>query len=137
MPQADDRNTRLRRRNRADERNCIAALLKRAPQLSDETGKDRSPLTRDLPRLIRAFDPLVREDSARLSEDDAVHGWVIGPKTGKTLTGRIAAGNGHTPSRKQLQDGDDPVEGSRTTHAPLRPTKGASVRPMAFGYLNR
>ena len=48
------------------ERSCIAALLKRAPQLSDETGKGRTPLTRDLPRLIRAFDPLVREDGGAI-----------------------------------------------------------------------
>jgi hypothetical protein len=121
------------------ERSCIAALLKRAPQLSDATGKGRTPLTRDLPRLIRAFDPLVREDGARLSEDFAFcHRWrtlcagevwastvhqithvglhhfaarysdtepaaprvIISPKTGKTLTGRIAVGNGKTPISK-------------------------------------
>jgi len=121
------------------ERDCIAALLKRAPQLSDGTGKGRTPLTRDLPRLIRAFDPLVRDDGARLSEDFAFcHRWrtlcagevwantthpithvglhhfaaryadsepvaptvVISPKTGKVLTGRIAAGNGKTPAAK-------------------------------------
>jgi hypothetical protein len=44
------------------ERSCIAALLRRAPQLSDEAGKGRTPLTKDLPRLIRAFDPVVRDD---------------------------------------------------------------------------
>ncbi len=125
------------------ERSCIAALLKRAPQLSDETGKGRTPLTRDLPRLIRAFDPLVREDGARLSEDFAFcHRWrtlcggevwasvahqithvglhhfaarysdtepagprvVVSPKTGKTLTGRIAAGNGKTPGPKPAKE---------------------------------
>jgi hypothetical protein len=58
------------------ERSCIAALLERAPQLSDETDKGRTPLTRDLPRLIRVFDPLVREDGSRLSEDFAFcHRW--------------------------------------------------------------
>ena len=121
------------------DRNCIAALLKRAPQLSDETGKGRTPLTRDLPRLIRAFDPLVREDGARLSEDFAFcHRWrtlcggevwasvahqithvglhhfaarysdtaptgprvVVSPKTGRTVTGRVATGNGKTPGPK-------------------------------------
>ena len=125
------------------ERSCIAALLKRAPQLSDETGKGRTPLTRDLPRLIRAFDPLVREDGARLSEDFAFcHRWrtlcggevwasvshqithvglhhfaarysdteltgprvVVSPKTGKTVTGRIAAGNGKTPGPKPAKE---------------------------------
>ena len=125
------------------ERSCIAALLKRAPQLSDETGKGRTPLTRDLPRLIRAFDPLVREDGARLSEDFAFcHRWrtlcggevwasvahqithvglhhfaarysdmepagprlVVGPKTGKTLSGRIAAGNGRIPGPKPVKE---------------------------------
>ena len=143
------------------ERSCIAALLKRAPQLSDETGKGRSPLTRDLPRLIRAFDPLVREDGARLSEDFAFcHRWrtlcggevwasiahqithvglhhfaarysdtepagprvVVNPKTGKTLTGKIAAGNGQTPSRKPAKE-----SGSRTVTIRLkdreRPTR--------------
>lgn len=121
------------------ERSCIAALLKRAPQLSDETGKGRTPLTRDLPRLIRAFDPLVREDGVRLSEDFAFcHRWrtlcggevwasvthpithvglhhftaryadaesigprvVVSPRTGKTVTGMIAPGNGKTAPRK-------------------------------------
>jgi hypothetical protein len=121
------------------ERGCVAALLKRAPQLSDATGKGRTPLTRDLPRLIRAFDPLIRDDGARLSEDFAFcHRWrtlcageiwantshpithvglhhfaarysdaapaaptvVISPKTGKVLTGRIAAVNGKTPAAK-------------------------------------
>lgn len=58
------------------ERSCIAALLRHAPELSDEAGKGRTPLTRDLPRLIRAFDPLVRDDGARLSEDFAFcHRW--------------------------------------------------------------
>jgi hypothetical protein len=121
------------------ERSAIASLLKRAPQLSDETGKGRTPLTKDLPRLIRAFDPLVREDGARLSEDFAFcHRWrtlcsgevwasvahqithvglhhfaarysdteqsaprvVISPKTGKTVAGKIPAGNGKTPGQK-------------------------------------
>ncbi len=58
------------------ERSCIAALLRRAPEMSDEAGKGRTPLTRDLPRLIRAFDPVVRDDGARLSEDFAFcHRW--------------------------------------------------------------
>jgi hypothetical protein len=58
------------------ERSCIATLLRRAPDLSDEAGKGRTPLTRDLPRLIRAFDPVVRDDGARLSEDYAFcHRW--------------------------------------------------------------
>jgi hypothetical protein len=124
------------------ERSCIADLLKRAPQLSDETGKGRTPLTKDLPRLIRAFDPLVREDGARLSEDFAFcHRWrtlcggevwasvahqithvglhhfaarysdaepagprvIVSPKTGKTLSGKIAAGNGKTPGPKPVK----------------------------------
>ncbi len=125
------------------ERSCIAALLERAPQLSDENGRGRTPLTRDLPRLIRAFDPLVREDGARLSEDFAFcHRWrtlcrgevwasvahqithvglhhfaarysdtepagprvVVSPKAGKTLTGRIAAGNGKTSGPKPVKE---------------------------------
>ena len=58
------------------ERSCIAALLRHAPELSDEAGKGRTPLTKDMPRLIRAFDPLVRDDGARLSEDFAFcHRW--------------------------------------------------------------
>jgi hypothetical protein len=58
------------------ERSCIAALLRRAPEMSDEAAKGRTPLTRDLPRLIRAFDPLIRDDGARLSEDFAFcHRW--------------------------------------------------------------
>ena len=58
------------------ERSCIAALLRRAPEMSDEASKGRTPLTRELPRLIRAFDPVVREDGARLSEDFAFcHRW--------------------------------------------------------------
>lgn len=58
------------------ERSCIAELLSRAPAMSDETAKGRTPLTKDLPRLIRAFDPLVRDDGARLSEDFAFcHRW--------------------------------------------------------------
>jgi len=58
------------------ERNCIAALLRQAPKMSDEASKGRTPLTRDLPRLIRAFDPVVRDDGARLSEDFAFcHRW--------------------------------------------------------------
>jgi len=58
------------------ERRCIAALLRRAPEMSDEASKGRTPLTRDLPRLIRAFDPVVRDDGARLSEDFAFcHRW--------------------------------------------------------------
>ena len=143
------------------ERSCIAVLLKRAPQLSDETGKGRTPLTRDLPRLIRAFDPLVREDGARLSEDFAFcHRWhtlcggevwasiahqithvglhhfaarysdtepagprvVVSPKTGKTLTGKITAGNGQTPSRTPAKE-----SGTRTVTIRLkdreRPTR--------------
>ena len=58
------------------ERRCIADLLRHTPQMSDETAKGRTPLTRDLPRLIRAFDPVVRDDGARLSEDFAFcHRW--------------------------------------------------------------
>jgi hypothetical protein len=58
------------------ERSCVAALLRRAPGLSDEAGNGRTPLTKDLPRLIRAFDPLARADGARLSEDFAFcHRW--------------------------------------------------------------
>jgi len=58
------------------ERACIAELLRRAPKLSDETGKGRSPLTKDLPRLIRAFDPITGNDGGRLSEDYAFcHRW--------------------------------------------------------------
>ena len=58
------------------ERNCVAQMLRRAPQLSDEAAKGRTPLTRELPRLIRAFDPVVRDDGARLSEDFAFcHRW--------------------------------------------------------------
>jgi len=53
------------------ERGCIAEMLRRLPRLSDEAAKGRTPLTRDLPRLIRAFDPMVREDGVRLSEDFA------------------------------------------------------------------
>ena len=146
----------MRRRHLLIERSCIAALLKRAPQLSDETGKGRTPLTRDLPRLIRAFDPLVREDGARLSEDFAFcHRWrtlcggevwasvahqithvglhhfaarysdaatepagprvVVSPKTGKTVTGRIAAGNGKTPGPKPAK-----VTGTKTVTIRLK-----------------
>jgi hypothetical protein len=96
-----------------------------------------------LPRLIRAFDPLVREDGARLSEDFAFcHRWrtlcggevwasvahqithvglhhfaarysdtdpagprvVVSPKSGKTVTGRIAAGNGKTQGPKPAKE---------------------------------
>jgi hypothetical protein len=58
------------------ERGCIEALLRKAPKLSDEAGKGRTPLTKDLPRLIRAFDPLVKDDGGRLSEDYAFcHRW--------------------------------------------------------------
>ena len=58
------------------ERGCIEALLRQAPKLSDEAAKGRTPLTKDLPRLIRAFDPAIRSDGARLSEDFAFcHRW--------------------------------------------------------------
>jgi hypothetical protein len=58
------------------ERGCIAALIHQAPDLSDTTSRGRTPLTRALPRLIRVFDPVVRSDGARLSEDFAFcHRW--------------------------------------------------------------
>jgi hypothetical protein len=58
------------------ERGCIAALLRQEPNLSDTTLRGRTPLTKGLDRLIRAFDPVVRADGARLSEDFAFcHRW--------------------------------------------------------------
>jgi len=58
------------------ERGCIAALLRQEPGLSDTTVRGRTPLMKGLDRLIRAFDPVVRSDGARLSEDFAFcHRW--------------------------------------------------------------
>ena len=58
------------------ERNCISTLLQRAPELSDKLAGARTALTKNLDRLIRAFDPVVRGDGARLSEDFAFcHRW--------------------------------------------------------------
>lgn len=59
------------------ERSCIQAMLRHAPEISDEAAHGRTPLTKSLPRLIRAFDPIVRsKDGARLSEDFAFcHRW--------------------------------------------------------------
>ena len=48
-------------------RSCIETMLGKFPELSDENAK-ASPLTKDLVRLIRAFDPLI-VDGTRLSED--------------------------------------------------------------------
>lgn len=58
------------------ERGCIAALLRQDPGLNDTTVRGRTPLMKGLDRLIRAFDPVVRSDGARLSEDFAFcHRW--------------------------------------------------------------
>ena len=55
------------------ERSCIKTMLRKIPDLSDD--KTKSPLAKDLSRLIRVFDP-VRVDEARLSEDYAFcHRW--------------------------------------------------------------
>jgi len=58
------------------ERGCIAALLRQEPSLSDATVRGRIPLMKGLDRMIRAFDPVVRSDGMRLSEDFAFcHRW--------------------------------------------------------------
>ena len=58
------------------ERSCIDELLRRAPELSDVTAKGRPPLTKDLSRLIRVFDPMVGREGTRLSEDYSFcHRW--------------------------------------------------------------
>ena len=58
-------------------RDCIRTLLAKLPELSDTAAGKTSPLAlaKKLPRLIRAFDPLV-VDGARLSEDFSFcHRW--------------------------------------------------------------
>lgn len=58
------------------ERNCIETLLKRDPALSDASAKGRPPLTKDLLRLIRVFDPMIGREGTRLSEDYSFcHRW--------------------------------------------------------------
>jgi hypothetical protein len=58
------------------ERRCIEELLRRAPELSDVTAKGRAPLTKDLSRLIRVFDPMLGREGTRLSEDFSFcHRW--------------------------------------------------------------
>jgi hypothetical protein len=57
------------------ERACVQAMLERLPELSDTAAKGNSPLTKNLDRLIRAFDPTT-VDGARLSEDYSFcHRW--------------------------------------------------------------
>ena len=58
------------------ERSCIEALIRRDPKLSDASAKGRPPLTKDLSRLIRVFDPMVGREGMRLSEDYSFcHRW--------------------------------------------------------------
>jgi hypothetical protein len=51
-------------------RDCIATLLQKHPELSDETARLTSPIAQGLARVIRVFEP-IRLEAARLSEDFA------------------------------------------------------------------
>jgi len=147
------------------ERNCIDELLRRDPALSDATAKGRPPLTKDLSRLIRVFDPMVGREGTRLSEDYSFcHRWrhlcggqiwanvahpithvglhhfaarysdaapaapavVVSPKTGKTVTGRIAA----APNGKDSALSDRKETGAKTVTIRL---KGRGKSPRTGG----
>jgi len=57
------------------QRNCIATMLKKMPQINDINAKKTSPLAKNLSRLIRAFD-ILSNDTGRLSEDYSFcHRW--------------------------------------------------------------
>jgi len=57
------------------QRSCIETMLRRMPELSDEKAKKTSPITKDLDRLIRAFD-ILHVGGLRLSEDYSFcHRW--------------------------------------------------------------
>jgi len=51
-------------------RDCIATMLQKHPELSDESAGLTSPIAQGLDRVIRVFDP-IRLEAARLSEDYA------------------------------------------------------------------
>ncbi len=57
------------------QRSCVETMLRRIPGLSDEKAKKTSPITKDLDRLIRAFD-ILNVGGHRLSEDYSFcHRW--------------------------------------------------------------
>ena len=57
------------------QRACIAAMLKKMPEISDTGAPKTAPIAKTLSRLIRAFDPIVT-DGGRLSEDFSFfHRW--------------------------------------------------------------
>ena len=57
------------------QRSCVETMLRRIPELNDEKAKKTSPITKDLDRLIRAFD-ILHIDGLRLSEDYSFcHRW--------------------------------------------------------------
>jgi hypothetical protein len=57
------------------QRACIAAMLKKMPDISDTQAPKTAPIAKTLSRLIRAFDPIIT-NGGRLSEDFSFcHRW--------------------------------------------------------------
>jgi hypothetical protein len=107
------------------ERSCVAELLRKMPEISDEASSGRTPLTKELPRLIRAFDPLVREDGARLSEDYAFcQRWrgVCGGEIWANITHQITHVGLHHFAASYADRG--PAE----PRVIIAPTKGATLK---------
>jgi hypothetical protein len=119
-------------------------MLKKLPEISDDTRSRKSPVVRNLSRLIRAFDPLVVE-GGRLSEDFSFcHRWrkcngEIWARADKSLT--------HIGLHRFESRYSDVSTGTRITLKPelLNPKRGSStpaslarvVTPRATGQKER